>query len=184
MNPAEVVAVIDAAGGVLGGVNKVASEFNTLFGKVADVSHKVRWLTVTVVNMSPTQSLLVDDNWFDSGRFWTQPFGSIQPGSAQTFYVCDKDGSLFCGVSGGVGLTVSDKGGSKFTESGNTQWVCSFSNPYVGSSKCLTRWKGFGIKPLFEQMSEAKIVYDSRCGCYMKDDNHIYFVWKDAAHKW
>lgn len=145
---------------------------------------KIRWLTITVVNFSPTQVLKVDDSWFDSGRFWTQPFGSIQPGKAKTMFVCNKDGGIFTGVSGGIGLTVSDQRGSKFTEGSKTQWVCTFSNPYVGSSKCLTRWKEFGIKPLFEHMWEAHIIYDSRCGCHMKDDNHIIFIWKDPANSW
>jgi hypothetical protein len=184
MTPAELIAVIHAAGGVLGAVNDVVSEFTSTFGNVADVNQKASWLTITVVNMAPTQTLLVDDDWFEFGRILTLPFGSIQPGSAQTFFVCDKEAHVLCGVSGGVGLTVSDEKGSKFTEGGNTQWVCTFSNPYTGSSKCLTRWKEFGIKPLLQHMTEANIIYDSRCGCHIKDDNHIVFVWKEPAYKW
>lgn len=111
MNPAEVVAAIEAAGGVLGAVGKVADEFDKLVGKVDDVRKKVRWLKITIVNMSPTQSLLVDDSWFDSGRFWEQPFSRIQPGSALSFFVCDNDGSIMCGVTGGVGLSAYDRGG-------------------------------------------------------------------------
>jgi hypothetical protein len=184
MNPEEVVALIEAAGGVLGAVNKVADEFNKLVGKVDDVKKKVRWLKITIVNMSPTQSLLVDDSWFDSGRFWEQPFFRIHPGSALTFYVCDHDGSIMCGVTGGVGLSAYDKAESKFTEGSSTQWVCTFSNPFAGSYKCSTRWKDFGIKPLFDRMNDDTMVRDSRCGCYRTNDNEMVYIWKDPTNNW
>lgn len=184
MNPAEVAAAIEAAGGVLGAVGKVADGFNNLVGKVDDVRKKVRWLKIKIVNMSTTHSLLVDDSWFDSGRFWEQPFSRIQPGSALTFFVCDNDGSIMCGVTGGVGLSAYDKAGSKLKEGSNTQWVCTFSNPYAGSYKCSTRWKDHGIKPLFDQMRDDKMVRDSRCGCYRTNDNEMVYIWKDPANNW
>ncbi|KAH7351703.1 hypothetical protein KP509_19G010900 [Ceratopteris richardii] len=129
--------------------------------------------------------LMVDDNWFDSGRFWSQPFESFGPGSAITFFVCDRDGSIFTGVSGGVGLQAhSVSSNALVSEKGNSWWICTFSNPFAGSTKCLTRWKDFGIKPLLEKMDTAQMVRDARCGCYMKGDKEIVFIFKDPETPW
>lgn len=183
MDPAEILALIEAAGGAVNASAQIIDQFNTWFGGVNDVKDKVRWLQISLVNLSTEHTLQVEDNWFDSGRFWSQPFEGVAPGSAITFFVCDKDGSIFTGVSGGVGVRPY-KDNQAFSDDNGSWWICTFSNPYVGSEKCLTRWKGFGIKPLWEEMEEAAMVRDARCGCFMKEDKKMVFIWKNPDSPW
>ena len=152
----------------------------------SEVSEKTRYLQITLMNMSSNQRVEVRDSWFDCGRFWPpQPFGSIPPGSSKTFFVCNKDFALFTGVSGGIGLRVYDNDSAiPFTNDGKDWWICTFSSPYASANKCLTRWKDFGIHPLWEQMEVAHHVTDTHCGCYQKDANHMIFIWKDASSNW
>ena len=186
MSAVDLEALVKNASNVADVVDVLINKFHSWFGGVGNVREKARYLEITLVNMSTkNQRVVMEDNWFDSGRFWSAPFGSIPPGSAKTFFVCDKDGSLFTGVSGGIGLRVY-KGDSKnvFEDGNGSWWICTFSNPYSGSSKCLTKWKGFGIKPLWEEMDKAHVVTDARCGCYQKADKHMVFLWKDPETHW
>ncbi|KAH7446696.1 hypothetical protein KP509_01G069000 [Ceratopteris richardii] len=182
---AKVMELVEKSGGAIGAAAKVIDQFNTWFGGVSSVQDKTRWLEITLVNLSTDAKLSVDDSWFDSGRFWSQPFQSLVPGTAMTFYVCNKDGSIMTGVSGGVGLEaryISDN--SIVSDSGNSWWICTFSNPFSGSIKCLTRWKGYGIKGLWEEMDDTHMVRDERCGCYMKDDKKIVYIFKNPETPW
>ena len=61
---------------------------------------KSRSMTVTVFNQ--TQYVLsYEADYFDSGRFDQSPT-NVNPFSSFTFSVCDKDGSVMCGATGGV----------------------------------------------------------------------------------
>ena len=169
---------------VLGAVIPLVNQFQN--STPSEVSGKTRYLQITLINMSTNQRIEVKDDWFDVGRFWPpQPFGSIPPGSSKTFFVCNSDGTMFTGVSGGIGLRVYDNdSGAPFTTENNDWWICTFSSPYMGSNKCLTQWKDFGIKPLWDQMEKAHQVTDTYCGCYQKDANHMVFIWKDKDSNW
>ncbi|KAJ7298768.1 hypothetical protein O6H91_20G050100 [Diphasiastrum complanatum] len=185
LTAAQILALIQNAGGVLKAVSTIADEFNQLFGSVEDVHNKVRWLEISIVNLSTEQTLYIDKSWFDSGRFWAQPFDGIAPGSAQTFFVCNSDGSIFTGVSGGVSYkVVKSSSQSKFTEGSKERLICTFSNPYAGATKCLTRWMKNDISSLFGEMEESAIVRDERCGCYRAGNNKVVFIWKDKSSHW
>ena len=169
---------------VLGAAIALVNQFQN--STPSEVHEKTRYLQITLVNMSSNQRIEVEDEWFDIGRFWSpQPLGSIPPGSSTTFFVCNGDFTMFTGVSGGIGLRVYDNDfGTPFTTENNDWWICTFSSPYIGSNKCLTQWKDFGIKPLWDKMEKAHQVTDTHCGCYQKDANHMVFIWKNKDSNW
>ena len=67
-------------------------------------------LQVVVVNLDPDNTLLLEQQWFDCGDFWEQPFWNIAPYQFQIFSVCESHLCCSCrpkqGVSGGVGFLV------------------------------------------------------------------------------
>ena len=88
-------------------MNKSLSTFNSLWGSSKGIWDKVKPLQINVTNLHPQMKLRMEDSWFDSGRFWSQPGSDIYPGQSATFYVCNKDGSIMTGVSGGVAFKVT-----------------------------------------------------------------------------
>ena len=67
-------------------------------------------LQIVVVNLDPDNTLLLEQQWFDCGDFWEQPFWNIGSYQFQIFSVCESNLCCGCrpkrGVSGGVGFLV------------------------------------------------------------------------------
>ena len=177
---AAVTAGIEAGSKGIDLTEKSINLFNTLVGSSANIWDKNRPLEIIIVNISTSASLLMEDSWFDSGRFWSQPGFSIGPGQSATFHVCNKDGGIMTGVSGGVGFRASNMAGQKLDN-----WlICTFSNPWSGGIKGKIAIKGFGIKPLWEDMDNANVIHGDRCGFYKKDDRKLVFIYKEASTRW
>ena len=107
--------------------NTIGGMVNAAFGAGSDFKDKKRPLILTVVNNLPCGAKL--DRWdFDSGKAYSHPpLGTVlQPGHAHIFYLSEKDGSLWTGVSGWMEYRRLDNG---------RVGCIGFSNPWSGAVK-------------------------------------------------
>jgi hypothetical protein len=133
---ASIMAVLTAViAGIATGAELVKNikEMTSIIPKAAqDLSEKHRWMTITVFNQ--TQFLLLyKGNQLDHGRFWTPP-GNVKRFDSGTFSVCNKDGSIGTGASGGVKFQLQmpmDDGGYQ-----ELDIAVGFARPEIGSRKC------------------------------------------------
>ncbi|KAI1171819.1 hypothetical protein F4777DRAFT_564120 [Nemania sp. FL0916] len=69
-----------------------------------DLKDKHRWMQITLKNATQFP-LLLDQTYFDSGRYWTAPAGS-SAFDQNVFSVCNKDHSPVTGASGGTSFQI------------------------------------------------------------------------------
>lgn len=97
----------------------------------ANITDKDRWFTMTINNQTqwPIQYM---KSYFDSGRFFTAPT-NVEPFKDMQFSGCDKDGSIWTGVTGGsyfrIRITTTDGGYEPF------DFCIGWGNPRVGACK-------------------------------------------------
>jgi hypothetical protein len=112
---------------------KNIKEMTSIIPKAAkDLTEKHRWMTVTVFN--ETQFLLLYKGYqLDHGRFWTTP-GNVKRFDSGTFSVCNKDGSIATGASGGVKFQLQ----MPMVDGGYQELdiAVGFARPELGSRKC------------------------------------------------
>ena len=178
-------AVIGALGALKGGINTDKSVielvessinfFNSISGFSKDIWDKVRPLEITIVNLSLTRRLQMDKEWFDSGRLWSYPAQTIQPGCSLTFYACNRDGSFMTGVS----FKVLQKKGKE-----DSQLVCTFSNPWFGCIKGHCSDDQTDIEKVWDGMYDSNIIREPLYGFYRKGDRSLVFIWKDKKVQW
>ena len=143
-------------------------------------------LQIVVVNLDPDATLLLEQQWFECGDFWQQPFWNIEPYQFQTFSVCENNyftysytNVLCCtccesvskvGVIGGVGFLVETAGK---TSSSKQMFVCTFANPGIGSIKGRCEVvdvgsspKGNEVKAVCQKMKTGVWIRSPRCGFY------------------
>ncbi|GJE99081.1 hypothetical protein PsYK624_153220 [Phanerochaete sordida] len=71
----------------------------------ADLKDKHRWVQCTVKNETQFD-LLLEDTYFDSGRYWTAP-GGFSGFAQMVFSCCNGDNTVLTGVSGGCAFRIS-----------------------------------------------------------------------------
>ncbi|KAI0344290.1 hypothetical protein BDW22DRAFT_1344362 [Trametopsis cervina] len=63
------------------------------------LKEKHRWMQCTIKNETQF-SIFLENTYFDSGRYWDAP-GSIKPFDQGVFSICNGDGTILTGASGG-----------------------------------------------------------------------------------
>lgn len=94
---------------------------------------------MTIINQTQFQ-LEYDDSYFDSGRFAQAPT-NVKPFSTYTFSACNRDGSLFCGATGGAAFKLRmpfDEPNQAGLDKLNMS--VGFCAPYAGAYKASAIW--------------------------------------------
>ena len=156
--------------------------FNSISGTSKEIWQKARPLEITIVNLSQELRLQMDTEWFSNGRLWSYPAETIQPGCSITFYACNIDLSM-AGVSGGVSFKVIQTNGDAY----QPQFICTFSNPFMGTIKGLSSWcpsHKTEIKTVWRDMWDCAIIREPLHGFYRKDNTSLVFIFKEKDIKW
>lgn len=140
---------------------KAVYNFAMVFDGAKKLKKRYRSLELVIVNGLTNHSLKYSGFHFDSGNFFSHPTSRvIEPQSFTIATVANKQGSVLCGVAGGMAFKISGT---------SLYFIIGFTHPALGSIKSVVDIDQIGkAKSGYNQTDNGDRKYVKKHGCIME----------------